>query len=43
VYALIYQKAGKVAISKIDDAPNAYGKFVKRVEGYIKILIHPQW
>jgi len=28
---------------KIDDAPNAYEKFDKRVEGYIKVLIHPKW
>jgi glutathione-independent formaldehyde dehydrogenase len=27
---------------KIDDAPIAYEKFDKRVEGYIKVLIHPQ-
>ena len=26
---------------KIDDAPNTYEKFDKRVEGYIKVLIHP--
>ena len=27
---------------KIEDAPVAYQKFDKRVEGYIKVLIHPQ-
>jgi threonine dehydrogenase-like Zn-dependent dehydrogenase len=27
---------------KIEDAPIAYEKFDKRVEGYIKVLIHPQ-
>ncbi len=26
---------------KIDEAPNAYEKFDKRIEGYIKVLIHP--
>ncbi len=25
----------------IDEAPNAYEKFDKRVEGYTKVLIHP--
>ena len=25
----------------IDDAPGAYEKFDKRVEGYTKVLIHP--
>jgi threonine dehydrogenase-like Zn-dependent dehydrogenase len=25
----------------IDDAPDAYKKFDKRVEGYTKVLIHP--
>ncbi|HEX7142980.1 MAG TPA: glutathione-independent formaldehyde dehydrogenase [Nitrososphaeraceae archaeon] len=28
---------------KIDEAPIAYEKFDKRVEGYIKVMIHPQW
>ena len=28
---------------KIDEAPNAYVKFDKRVECYIKVIIHPQW
>ena len=26
---------------KIDDAPNTYEKFDKRIEAYIKVLIHP--
>ena len=25
----------------IDDAPEAYVKFDKRVEGYTKVLVHP--
>lgn len=28
---------------KIEEAPIAYQKFDKRVEGYTKVLIHPQW
>jgi len=28
---------------KLDDAPAAYEKFDKRVDGYIKVLLHPQW
>jgi len=27
---------------KLDDAPTAYEKFDKRVDGYIKVLLHPQ-
>jgi glutathione-independent formaldehyde dehydrogenase len=26
---------------KLDDAPAAYEKFDKRVDGYIKVLLHP--
>lgn len=26
---------------EIDDAPGAYEKFDKRIEGYTKVLIHP--
>jgi threonine dehydrogenase-like Zn-dependent dehydrogenase len=26
---------------KLDDAPTAYEKFDKRIEGYTKVLIHP--
>lgn len=25
----------------LDEAPNAYEKFDKRVEGYTKVLLHP--
>jgi glutathione-independent formaldehyde dehydrogenase len=28
---------------KIEEPPVAYEKFDKRVEGYTKVLIHPQW
>ncbi len=28
---------------KIEEAPITYEKFDRRVEGYTKVLIHPQW
>lgn len=27
----------------LDQAPEAYEKFDKRIEGYTKVIIQPQW